>query len=264
MKYIVLLALLVFASAVEVDNENTTTTMMDTNTSSYITSSASFSTSLATSLAIENATTTLATSLAIENATTTLATATTTLATATTTLATTALATTTTTGAVVDNTTTVAAVELSGDLSLSLVLAGDHVSAPVLLSVRNAVATVLHVTLNDVVVPSRRHLLSVLVLLSVRGASFQGNLKEALSAEFELRSLPTLLGVTTTTMTRSSDYYYVQQSRRSLVSMDYATPAFLGVVCLVVFMGAMSAVVSSSSSVTDDERVVLLRNSYDD
>ena len=137
-------------------------------------------------------------------------------------------------------------------------------SAPVLLSVRNAVATVLHVTLNDVVVPSRRHLLSVLVLLSVRGASFQGNLKEALSAEFELRSLPTLLGVTTTTMTRSSDYYYVQQSRRSLVSMDYATPAFLGVVCLVVFMGAMSAVVSSSSSVTDDERVVLLRNSYDD
>ena len=251
MKYIVLLALLVFASAVEVDNENTTTTMMDTNTSSYITSSASFSTSLATSLAIENATTTLAT-------------ATTTLATATTTLATTALATTTTTGAVVDNTTTVAAVELSGDLSLSLVLAGDHVSAPVLLSVRNAVATVLHVTLNDVVVPSRRHLLSVLVLLSVRGASFQGNLKEALSAEFELRSLPTLLGVTTTTMTRSSDYYYVQQSRRSLVSMDYATPAFLGVVCLVVFMGAMSAVVSSSSSVTDDERVVLLRNSYDD
>ena len=248
MKYIVLLAFLVFASAVEVDNENTTTTMMDTNTSSYITSSASFSTSLATSLAIENATTTLAT----ENATTTLATATT------------ALATTTTTGAVVDNTTTVAAVELSGDLSLSLVLAGDHVSAPVLLSVRNAVATVLHVTLNDVVVPSRRHLLSVLVLLSVRGASFQGNLKEALSAEFELRSLPTLLGVTTTTMTRSSDYYYVQQSRRSLVSMDYATPAFLGVVCLVVFMGAMSAVVSSSSSVTDDERVVLLRNSYDD
>ena len=249
MKYIVLLALLVFASAVE-DNENTTTTMMDTNTSSYITSSASFSTSLATSLAIENATTTLAT------ATTTLATATT------------ALATTTTTGAVVDNTTTVAAVELSGDLSLSLVLAGDHVSAPVLLSVRNAVATVLHVTLNDVVVPSRRHLLSVSVLLSVRGASFQGNLKEALSAEFELRSLPTLLGVTTTTMTRSSDYYYVQQSRRSLVSMDYATPAFLGVVCLVVFMGAMSAVVSSSVtavvSSSVDERVVLLRNSYDD
>ena len=161
-----------------------------------------------------------------------------------------------------NDTTTIAMTNAStttvtGDITLSLVMA---TSVSDLTNVRRAVASVLHVSLNNVFVPNRRHLMSVVVVLSVRGANFQGNnLQEALVAEFERRSLPTLLGVTVTTTPSTSTYfYYTQTSRRAQAEVDYITPAIVGLVCLFVVVGAMYGVKRPTALRDTEENMLLL------